>query len=475
MATIKLYNTQSRSIEEIIPNHLDGVLRIYCCGPTVYNYAHIGNFRTFLLQDVLRRLLLAMGYEVRFVRNLTDVDDKTIRGARGENISLEQFTEKWINIFRNDCEELNILAPDVEPKAASHIAEQIAMIEQLIRKQYAYMTSDGSVYFRLSSFPRYGQLSGINVEQLATQNENSAGQTNLADEYDRDNVHDFALWKAYKEEDGGIFWESPWGKGRPGWHIECSAMSVKYLGETIDIHGGGIDLCFPHHENEIAQTECVTGKPFVGHWFHSEHLQIEGQKMSKSLGNLFTLADLKSKGYGVEAIRYTLISGYYRQALNFTFSGLDAAQSALHKLKTKVRNFLEEDNLFLAQIVESISKVNTYHYFSAAIEALKNDLNTPKCLGEMFSILNRTVRGERQFWEELYMLCFILGIERFIFCEKQEVGSSEIPSDIVELGVERWRAKQDKNFAESDRLRNLLIGRGWRIIDTKDGYRLEKK
>jgi cysteinyl-tRNA synthetase len=471
MDVIKLYDTQSRQIKEIVPGNPDEILRIYCCGPTVYNYAHIGNFRTFLLQDVLHRLLIAMGYRVKFARNITDIDDKTIRGAQRENISLQSFTERWTDIFHRDCEALNILPPDVEPKAASHIAEQIAMIEVLIQKKHAYVASDGSVYFRLSSYPDYGKLSGIDVKRLATQNENSTGQTNLADEYDRDSVHDFALWKAYKEEDGDVFWESPWGKGRPGWHIECSAMSVKYLGETIDIHGGGIDLCFPHHENEIAQTECVTGKPFVRYWFHSEHLQVEGQKMSKSLGNLFTLTDLENKGYDANVVRYALISGHYRQILNFTLSGLDATRSALGKLRAKVMNLQKISNFFPNESL--LQKNIAYRHFNSAIEALKNDLNVPKCLGEIFSILNNT-EGNESFLEELYMLCFILGIENFVFHGKQDPKMVEIPSDIAEFAAQRWEAKQSKNFAESDRLRQLLIEKGWCVIDYKDGYELEK-
>ena len=467
MDIVKLHNTQSRQIEEIIPGDPDEILRIYCCGPTVYNYAHIGNFRTFLLQDVLRRLLLTMGYSVKFVRNITDIDDKTIQGAQRENVSLRSFTERWTDIFHRDCGALNILPPDVEPKAASHIAEQIAMIGTLIQKKHAYVAADGSVYFRLSSFPEYGKLSRIDIKQLATQSENSAGRTNLADEYDRDSVNDFALWKAYKEEDGDVFWESPWGRGRPGWHIECSAMSMKYLGETIDIHGGGIDLCFPHHENEIAQTECATGKPFVRHWFHSEHLQVDGQKMSKSLGNLFTLSDLKDKGYDAPIVRYALIGGHYRQILNFTLSGLDAARSALAKLKTKVANLREKINFspdedFLPQNV-------TYYHLNGAIEALKNDLNIPKCLGEIFSVLNGV---EESFLEELYALCFILGIEKFVF--HQNPKTVEIPSDIAELAAQRWEAKCNKNFVESDRLRQLLGEKGWNIVDQKDGYELEK-
>jgi cysteinyl-tRNA synthetase len=472
MDVIRLYNTQSRQIEEINPGNSDGILHIYCCGPTVYNYAHIGNFRTFLLQDVLRRLLVAMGYRVKFVRNITDVDDKTIHGAQRKNVSLQSFTERWTDIFHRDCEVLNILSPDVEPQAASHISEQIAMIEILIQKKHAYVATDGSVYFRLSSFPDYGKLSKIDTKQLATQSENSAGQPNLADEYDRDSVHDFALWKAYKVEDGDVFWESPWGKGRPGWHIECSAMSMKYLGETIDIHGGGIDLCFPHHENEIAQTECVTGKPFVRHWFHSEHLRVEGQKMSKSLGNLFTLADLKNKGYAADVVRYALIGGHYRQILNFTLSGLDAAQSALGKLKAKVVNLSVENHFSPGENFLHTNVV--YHHFSAAIEALKNDLNIPKCLGEIFSVLNNSTDDDESFLKELYALCFILGIEKFIFGQEKNEKFVEVPNDIAELAVQRWKAKGDKDFETSDRLRQLLTEKGWNIVDRRDGYELEK-
>ncbi|MDR0418476.1 MAG: cysteine--tRNA ligase [Puniceicoccales bacterium] len=471
MDVIKLYDTQSHQIKEIVPSNSDGTLSIYCCGPTVYNYAHIGNFRTFLLQDVLHRLLIAMGYRVKFARNITDVDDKTIRGAQRENISLQSFTKRWTDIFHRDCEALNILSPDAEPKAASHIAEQIAMIEILIQKKHAYVASDGSVYFRLSSYPDYGKLSGIDVKRLATQNENSMGQTNLADEYDRDSVHDFALWKAYKKEDGDVFWKSPWGKGRPGWHIECSAMSVKYLGETIDIHGGGIDLCFPHHENEMAQTECVTGKPFVRYWFHSQHLQVEGQKMSKSLGNLFTLSDLENKGYDAHVIRYALVNGHYRQILNFTLFGLDAARSALSKLRAKVMNWQKANNFFLNESL--LQKNIAYRHFNSAIEALKNDLNVPKCLGEIFSILNNT-EGSESLFSELYTLCFILGIEKFVFHWKEDLKMAEIPSDIAELATQRWEAKQSKNFTKSDRLRQLLIEKGWHIVDHRDGYELEK-
>ncbi|MDR2806960.1 MAG: cysteine--tRNA ligase [Puniceicoccales bacterium] len=474
METIKLYNTQSRAIEVVVPQHIDNVLRIYCCGPTVYHYAHIGNFRTFLIQDILRRLLLAMGHRLRFVRNLTDVDDKTIHGAQRENTSLENFTAQWTHIFHTDCQELNILDPDVEPRATEHIGEQIAMIETLIRKKHAYVVSEGSVYFRISSYTAYGKLSGIDRQSLQN-NEHGATQADLADEYGRDSIRDFALWKAYKPEDGAVFWESPWGKGRPGWHIECSAMAMKYLGETIDIHGGGIDLCFPHHENEIAQSVCVTGKPFVRHWFHSEHLQVDGQKMSKSLGNLFTLKDLKNKGYGVHAIRYALISGHYRQILNFTLSGLDAAQSALNKLKTKIMHLFQGCDFSPAIATNFPSQaVITYEYLRGAIEALKCDLNVPQCLGEIFAVLNNATVGNEQLWKELQTVCSILGIETYLF-DREEPRIVEIPRDIEILAARRWQAKQDKNFKESDHLRRLLMEQGWSIIDHQEGYRLEKK
>jgi cysteinyl-tRNA synthetase len=475
MGNIRLYNTETRRCETIVPSQSDGILRIYCCGPTVYDHSHIGNFRTFLVQDVFRRLLIAMGYRVCFVRNITDVDDKTIRGARREKISLRQFTTQWVDIFHSDCQALHILPPDVEPRATEHIGEQITMIENLIRRGHAYVTGEGSVYFRLSSFPQYGRLSGVDPQKLLTQEENSGGAINLADEYDRDAVHDFALWKAYKEEDGDIFWESPWGKGRPGWHIECSAMATKYLGETIDVHGGGIDLCFPHHENEIAQTECLTAKPFVKHWFHGEHLRVEGQKMSKSLGNWFTLGDLKGKGYGMDTIRYALLNGHYRQPLNFTLSGLDAAQSALHKLRAKIDHLLGSKNDFRFPFGENFPPKNRdYRYFATAVEALKNDLNIPKCLGELFTILNSLGDVDEGFGEELVSLAYILGLDAFLFGEEEKQSTVSIPEDIGALAVQRWEARQIRNFEEADRLRRLLIERGWNVMDRRDGYFLEK-
>ncbi|MGB0416251.1 MAG: cysteine--tRNA ligase, partial [Coraliomargarita sp.] len=284
--SVQLYDTHSRSVQALTPES-GKPLRFYCCGPTVYGPAHIGNFRTFLIQDTLRRVLEVDGTPVKHVRNITDVDDKTIRQSQAEGMTLEAFTAKWTEKFHADCSALNMLAPSIEPSAVAHIPEQIALVETLVEKGHAYATEDGSVYFRVSSYDDYGSLSKLKQRELKTQSENSAGEVNDADEYDRESVTDFALWKGRKPEDGENYWPSPWGEGRPGWHLECSAMvDTAFDGETIELHGGGIDLCFPHHENEIAQSECAHGQCFCKHWFHSAHLMVEGEKMSKSLGNV---------------------------------------------------------------------------------------------------------------------------------------------------------------------------------------------
>ena len=305
--------------------------------------AHIGNFRTFLIQDVLRRVLEIDGFNVKHVRNITDVDDKTIRESQANNQSLKAFTEHWTAKFHADCRSLNLLPPSIEPKAVDHIQEQIQLVEQLIEKNHAYVEKDGSVYFRVHSCCDYGKLNRIDQSELKSQTENSAGSTNLADEYDRESISDFALWKARKDEDGDNYWTSPWGEGRPGWHLECSAMIHRtFEGQTIDLHGGGIDLCFPHHENEIAQSESAYEKPFCTHWFHSAHLRVENKKMSKSLGNLYTLDDLIAKNHTPMALRYTLIASSYRQPLNFTFDGLRASESALNKIERFTETLLQK-------------------------------------------------------------------------------------------------------------------------------------
>ncbi|MFU8849059.1 MAG: cysteine--tRNA ligase [Opitutales bacterium] len=475
--SVQLYDTHSRSVKELAPQ-AGQPLRFYCCGPTVYGPAHIGNFRTFLIQDVLRRVLEVDGIEVMHVRNITDLDDKTIRQSQAEAVSLSDFTKKWTEKFHADCEALNLLAPSKEPSAVEHIPQQIAIIEQLVDKGHAYATEDGSVYFRVSSFENYGSLSKLKQRELKTQSENSAGAVNDADEYDRESVTDFALWKSRKPEDGENFWKSPWGEGRPGWHLECSAMvESAFGGETIDLHGGGIDLCFPHHENEIAQSECAHGRDFCRHWFHSAHLMVEGAKMSKSLGNLYTLDDLREKGFSPMVVRYTLIAGSYRQQLNFTFDGLHASQSALTRLERFADSLLEKTGEPREALASYISKdaPEDFGRFAKAWEALRHNLNTAACLGAIFGVLGANpaaaldADGARAMLNAFGSLLYALGLELFTVEEK----SSDAPEEIQNLAQERWEAKQAKDFARADALRNELLEQGWVVKDSKDGFELE--
>ena len=327
---IKLFDTLARQMRELQPGDPDGVFRFYNCGPTVWASAHIGNFRTAVVNDVLRRMLeLEFPGKVKHVRNLTDVDDRTISQARAEKRPLAEITRKWTRAYHADCQALNCLAPHVEPTATAHIAEQVDMIEVLMQKGNAYRAADGSVYFKIASFPDYGALSRIKERELKVTN-------TVFDADHKDDVGDFALWKAYKpEDDGDVKWAGPEGAGagRPGWHIECSAMIKKHLGETIDLHTGGVDLLFPHHENEIAQSQCCNGTTFSRHWYHSEHLLVDGTTMSKSKGNYYTLSDLVEKGYAPMAVRYALLAAHPRKQMNFMLDSLHAAESALKALR----------------------------------------------------------------------------------------------------------------------------------------------
>ncbi len=469
-----IHNTLSRRKEELAPS--GEFFGMYCCGPTVYGPAHIGNFRTFLAQDVLRRVLECSGMKVRHVRNITDVDDKTIRESRKLGISLSEFTKKWTDKFHADCEKLNMLPPSVEPRATEHIAEQLEMVSKLVENGHAYAAGDGSVYFKISSAPDYGKLSGLDRRSLATQSVNSAGEANLADEYERESVSDFALWKGRKEEDGDNFWKSPWGEGRPGWHIECSAMSTKYLGPTFDLHGGGVDLCFPHHENEIAQSECSTGlKPYVKYWFHSAHLMVEGAKMSKSLGNLYTLDDLISKGYSAQQIRYALIAGHYRQQLNFTFKGLDDAKSALSKLAKALVSALEKAGIAedgFKKLIKPEAKIEGT-VFGGAWEALCDDVNVPKALGEIFAALPK-LGDSKENLEAFGAVLYALGLDPLAGGAAEAEGKEKAPAEIAELARQRWEAKKARNFALADELRGKISALGWTVLDAKDGFSLKK-
>jgi cysteinyl-tRNA synthetase len=450
---IKLFDSLKREIRELQPSHADGVIRFYNCGPTVYAPAHIGNFRTFVINDVLRRLLeLEFGpAKVKHVRNLTDVDDKTIKRARDEGRPLAEVTKQWTDKFHADCAALNCLPPHVEPTATGHIREQVDMIDVLMKKGNAYRAPDGSVYFKVSSFDHYGELSRVKERELKL---GSALKATAADADEKEDVSDFALWKAHKEEDGANSWESPWGRGRPGWHIECSAMSKKHLGETIDLHTGGVDLLFPHHENEIAQSECCNGKTFSRHWYHSEHLLVDGKKMSKSLGNLYTLDDLVAKGFSPMALRYALLMGHPRKQLNFTLDSLHAAESAIKTLR-EYRATLPAES------------TGAHGAFDHVIAVLQDDLNTPGAFGAIFTLVNRKA-GEADL-TSFDRAMFALGLD----LKTPEPAKAEAPAPIAALAAKRWAAKAAKDFATADALRKELAAAGWSMLDRKDGYSLE--
>jgi cysteinyl-tRNA synthetase len=448
---IRLYDSLSRELRELKPSQPDGVYRFYNCGPTVYAPAHIGNFRTFVVNDVLRRLLeLEFGADkVKHVRNLTDVDDRTIGQTRKEKRSLAEITKTWTDKFHADCAALNCLPPHVEPAATRHIREQVDMIEVLMRKGHAYRAADGSVYFKISSFPEYGALSRIKERELKV--------TNSAFDADhKDDVGDFALWKAYKpEEDGDVKWPGPddAAAGRPGWHIECSAMSKKHLGDTIDLHTGGVDLLFPHHENEIAQSQCCNGTMFAHHWYHTEHLLVDGTTMSKSKGNYYVLDDLVAKGYSPMAVRYALLAGHPRKQLNFTLDSLHAAESALATLRA-YRGTLPSTSV-------------TQDVFGPVHAALQEDLNTPAALGALFSIVNRKP-GEADA-ASFDRVMFALGLK----LDTPAAPKAEAPLEVKAVAEKRWAAKKAKDFATADALRKEITAAGWSMLDRKDGYSLE--
>jgi len=473
---VLLHDTMSRELRPLLPRRPDGVYGMYCCGPTVYGPAHIGNFRTFVLQDTLRRVLEADGIRVRHVRNITDVDDKTIRGAREAGKSLADFTRGWTEKFHRDCAALNLLPPHVEPGAVAHIPHQVRMIEALVARGHAYVAKDGSVYFKVCSCPDYGKLSHLDRSRLASQDTNSAGEANDADEYDRESAADFALWKSRKPEDGDNHWPSPWGEGRPGWHIECSAMSLEHLGATFDLHAGGVDLCFPHHENEIAQSECATGaKGFASHWFHSAHLMVEGRKMSKSLGNLFTLDDLAARGWSPMEVRWALLAGHYRSPLNFTFKGLDDARSALAKLERGCDALLATAGFTRAEFAPPTTHEPRVGWgrLEAAWDRLRDDLNVPGALGEVFKALAHPPADPEEARRDVAGLArVLLALGIIPFAPRP---APEAPPEVRSLAERRWAAKQSRDFAAADALRAELAGLGWDMLDRKDGFDLRPR
>ena len=484
----RLYDTMSREIRPL--RRLDGeTYRFYCCGPTVYGAAHIGNFRTFLLQDVFRRVVESgLGWTVNHVRNLTNVDDKTIRESQKQGKTLEEFTDFWTARFHEDCAALNVLPPSHETGAVEYIPQQIALIEKLIAKGNAYAAPDGSVYFDVSSFSDYGKLSRLADREITTNAVASEGNSEdgpvLADEYMRDSAADFALWKARRPEDGANFWASPWGEGRPGWHTECSAMSIDVLGDSFDLHSGGIDLIFPHHENEIAQSEACTGHTFADHWQHVEHLMVDGAKMSKSLGNLYTLSDIREHGYTATEARYVLIAGHYRHQLNYTWQSLHDARKALERLAKLHARLREATGLPATEgaITPGLAPGDAdWASFVPARDALLDDMNTANALGKIFiaardleKLLSAGELSVEKAKAELAGLEAALGILGLRLGERAPDADEATPDEVVQLAADRWTARLNKDWATSDALRKKVSALGWTIKDGKDGYELTK-
>jgi cysteinyl-tRNA synthetase len=468
-STICFFNTLTRKKEAFKPLEARSV-KMYTCGPTVYDYAHIGNFRAFLFEDLLKRWLRQRGFNVTHVMNLTNVDDKTIKGSQEQGVPLKKFTDFYIKAFFEDIKALNIQPADVFPRATDHIPEMVILIKTLMAKGYAYRGEDGSIYYAISKFPDYGKLSKIKIVELKT------GARVSRDEYAKEEAQDFALWKAWVPADGDVYWETELGKGRPGWHIECSAMSMKYLGETFDIHCGGVDNIFPHHENEIAQSEAATGKKFVAYWLHNEHLLVEGKKMAKSFGNFYTLRDLLAKGYDPIAIRYLLMSTHYRQQFNFTFEGLESAKGAVERLRNFARRLHDADGG-----KDSKGKVAT---LTANLEAsfggsMDDDLDIGTALASLFDFVreinnlldaNMVSKQEAADVGGLMMrLDEVLGV----------IGKAEaeeaLPADIDALVRKREEARKAKNWKEADAIRAQLKQMGIVLEDTAQGVRWHKE
>jgi cysteinyl-tRNA synthetase len=464
---LKFFNTLSRSVQEFVPlDPLGKHVGMYCCGPTVYDYGHIGNFRTFVFSDLVRRYLDFKGFAVRHVMNITDVEDKIIKRVRETGKSLRDYTGFYEQEFLKDLDELRCLRPHDLPHATDFIAEIISLIEKLIARGIAYKAADGSVYFSIEKYRgcgcHYGQLVKLNFDEMRV------GERVSSDEYDKESLADFALWKARVPDDGAVFWPSPWGDGRPGWHIECSAMSMKLLGDSFDLHLGGEDLAFPHHEDEIAQSEGATGKSFVKYWLHGAHLLVEGKKMSKSLGNFFTLRDLLAKGFTGREVRYLLLTSHYRETFNFTLSGLEGARSSLARIDGCLAR--------LQEIAGDTIAKPTGRFTTQIEQKLEDDLNVSAAWAEVFNLIREinTKLDHGEFDSQLAaetlaewdVILNIFGLARL-----REEG---VPSELLALLDERQSARKAKDFKKSDAIRDELKGKGWIIEDTPKGPRLKR-
>ncbi len=459
---LQFFNSLKRE-KEIFQPIEKGKVGLYTCGPTVYDYAHIGNFRTFMFEDLLKRWLLHLRYDVKHVMNITDVDDKTIKKAKQMKVSLSRITDKYTQYFMEDLTWLKMIPADIYPTATESIPKMISMIERLLEKGFAYREDDGSVYFNISSFPNYGKLTQINISAQRT------GDRVMEDEYDKDAPQDFALWKGWKEEDGEVVWDAPWGRGRPGWHIECSAMSSESLGDHFDIHCGGVDNMFPHHENEIAQSQCATDQPFVNFWLHSEFLMVDGGKMSKSLGNFYRISALKELGFTAENIRYQLLAGHYRSKITFSIDKKHEGDKVVQRL-SDFYNRLQKMN---ANESSTGSLPEAYSKFR---DRMNDDLDSPQALAVFFDWM-KTVNGKidknlitdsdlGEAWEFLVAFDSVFG-----FIRNQDF---EIPDKINLLLNKRQKARDEENWIESDLIREHLKEKGWIIDDTPDGQYLKK-
>ncbi len=464
---LSFYNTASRTREAFSPLDSEGrTVKMYTCGTTVYNFAHIGNFRAYIFEDLLQRHLEARGYRVQRVMNLTDVDDKTIAGCRHAGVPLAEFTRTFKEAFFQDLETLRIKQADHFPAATApeYIRRMISMITELQRLDIAYQAEDGSVYFRIARFPRYGRLAHLNLEELRP-----SGRIQN-DEYEKEALGDFALWKAWQPGDGDVWWESPWGRGRPGWHIECSAMATALLGDQLDIHCGGVDNIFPHHEAEIAQSECLTGKQFSKYWLHCAHLMVDGQKMSKSAGNFYTLRDLLARGFTGREIRYVLLSAHYRLPLNFTLAGLEAARAAL----TRIDAWLERLTALAGDSAPATEPPpgDPKQIFLAQLD---DDLNISGALGHLFDWLRDSNRAMDSSLMSPADAARVLADFRFLDDILAIAPAEEsVPAEVVELAQERQAARAAKNWARSDELREAITALGWTVKDTKAGPQLHR-
>jgi cysteinyl-tRNA synthetase len=450
--SLSFYNTLTHSKEDFIPINKEEV-KMYTCGPTVYNYAHIGNYRAYIFADILKRVLLYSDFKVHHIMNLTDVDDKTIRDSQKEGKTLKELTEFYTERFYEDMTSLNTLPPEKFTKATDNIDEMVKLIEKLIENDLAYKSHDGSVYFDIRKFKNYGKLSNLVIDK---QKENASGKIKN-DEYEKDNVQDFALWKAWDKNDGDVYWNTALGKGRPGWHIECSAMSMKYLGDELDIHTGGVDLIFPHHENEIAQSEGTTSKKFVKYWMHNEWLLVDSKKMSKSAGNFYILRDIIERDMSPLAYRFWLLMANYRTRVNFTWEALEASETALKRL---YRLYLDLGKETGKVSQEYQHKFKTY---------LSDDLDTPRALSLVWDLVKDEDVSNADKKATLLNFDEVLGLGF------KEIKEEEIPKEIMKLSEEREEARQNKDFKKSDELRDKINSLGYEIEDSMDGQKVLKK